>query len=228
MAKRGKPTDLLGSFFKSAMQQLDSVREAVVQRSKAGRIQLDLTLLKRKRKDALAELGEAVARMAANGVIDEEEFPQLSGPLSRLEAVDEQIAAAERRARNASLGVEDDRGDEPIEEYDDPDANLDPDPDPEAGADADAAVDADHADPDDPDPDDPDFERTRPGFPRASRARGAADDDARYRPRDDDDDADVVDDDGAESSDSKGDAKSDGGKGGSKSGGAGGSGGDLK
>lgn len=127
MAKRGRPGDLLGSFFKSAMQQLDTVREVVVQKSKAGRIQLDLTLLKRKRKDALAELGEAVARLAANGVIDEEEYPQLSGPLSRLESVDVQIASAERRQRNASLGIEDDRGydEDPAEEYEDPDAGLD-------------------------------------------------------------------------------------------------------
>jgi hypothetical protein len=180
MARRGKPTDLLGSFFKSAMQQLDTVREVVVQKSKAGRIQLDLTLLKRKRKDALAELGEAVARLAANGVIDEEEYPQLSGPLSRLEAVDEQIASAERRSRNASLGIDDryaqhadDAEDELDEEYDDPDANLDPPPveddlPEETEDDVHKDEGADAAD-DEEDEEDPDFERTRPGSPRSRK-----------------------------------------------------------
>jgi hypothetical protein len=95
------------------------------------------------------------------------------------------------------LGVEDDRGEEPIEEYDDPDANLDPDPDLDAEAPADPDPDPDpdpepgDPEPGDPEPDDPDAELTRPGSPRAARVRDPADDDAKYRPRDDEDDEDL-------------------------------------
>jgi len=107
MAKRGGSGDLLGSFLRTAWQQLDSVREVVGQKARAGRAQLDLTLLRRKHKEILAEIGEVVAKLADAGQIDEEEFPSLSDPLSRLEALEERIASEERRARAAAMGVPD-------------------------------------------------------------------------------------------------------------------------
>ena len=89
----------LGTFVKAALAQLDTMREVVVQKSKAGRIQLDVAMLRRQRKEALADLGAAVARLAEAGKLSEEDFPELSGPLSRLEALDEHIEAEEARAR---------------------------------------------------------------------------------------------------------------------------------
>jgi hypothetical protein len=94
----------LGTFVRAALAQLDTVREVVVQKSKAGRIQLDVAMLRRQRKDVLAELGGIVARLAGAGRISEEELPELSGPLSRLEALDERIEEEEERARRVSAG----------------------------------------------------------------------------------------------------------------------------
>jgi hypothetical protein len=130
MAKRGGPPDIkqqIGSFLNSAWQQLEGVREAVTQRTKAGRMQIDVALLKRKRKDALAALGEVVARLARSGRIDEEDFPELSGPLATLESVDDKIEREERRAKNVAAGLpddgyaENDDGEGDREEYDEDD-----------------------------------------------------------------------------------------------------------
>lgn len=133
MTKRGGPGDLksqIGSFLRSTLQQLDNVREVVVQKTKASRMQLDVTLLKRKRKDALAKIGEVVARLADAGRIDEEDFPELSGPLAELDALDERIAREERRARAAMAGA-------PIAETDAADAEPSDDPWRRAAAEAD-------------------------------------------------------------------------------------------
>ncbi len=96
MAKSRRPTDLgsaFGSLLRSTLQQLDTVREVVVQKTKEGRAQLDLTLLKRKRKDALAKIGEAVVRLARDGRITEDDYPEIGEGLAALEAIDEKIAA---------------------------------------------------------------------------------------------------------------------------------------
>jgi hypothetical protein len=113
----------LGSLLRSTWQQLDNVREVVVRQSKAGRIQIDLTLLRRKRRDALARLGAVVARLAANGKLNEDDFPELGGPLSELEALDERIADEEHRARATAAGLavdprEEDRAAHHVEEED--------------------------------------------------------------------------------------------------------------
>src|SRR5512143_1310260 len=96
---KGDLRDQLGSFLKGALKELDTVRDVVVQKSRVGRIQIDVAMLRRRRRDALAELGEAVARLAAAGKIAEDAFPELGAPLAQLEALDEKIAAEEERAR---------------------------------------------------------------------------------------------------------------------------------
>jgi hypothetical protein len=110
MAKRGSSdfTSQLGSFLRTTLQQLDTVGKVVVQKGKAGKIQLDITLLKRKRKDVLAALGELTARLAAEGRLGDEAFPELSSALVDLEAIDEKIEAEERRARATAAGLPDD------------------------------------------------------------------------------------------------------------------------
>ena len=136
MAKRGSSdfTSQLGSFLRTTLQQLDTVGKVVVQKGKAGKIQFDITMLKRKRKDVLAQLGEVAARLAAEGRLDEEEFPELSRPLADLEAVDERIEVEARRARATAAGLPDDLevpeydadgGGGDREEYDEPDPERD-------------------------------------------------------------------------------------------------------
>ena len=108
MAKRPAPPDLksqLGSFLKTTLQQLDTVREVVVQKSRAGKIQFDITMLRRKRKAALARLGEVVVQLAGDGRLDEGEFPELSSALAEVDALDERIAGEERRARATAAGL---------------------------------------------------------------------------------------------------------------------------
>jgi len=136
MAKRGSSdiTSQLGSFLRTTLQQLDTVGKVVVQKGKAGKIQFDLTMLRRRRKDALAALGEATARLAAEGRLPDDDFPELARGLGDLEAIDERIEAEERRARAAAAGLPDDmempdfeasarrasRDADDLEEYDEP------------------------------------------------------------------------------------------------------------
>jgi cobalamin biosynthesis protein CobT len=103
MAKEGDLRRQLGAFVRSALHQLDTVREVVVQKSKEGRIQLELGRLRRRRKDALAELGAVIADLAAAGRISEDTFPEISAALSQLEALDERIGAEEARARGEDV-----------------------------------------------------------------------------------------------------------------------------
>src|SRR5262245_26732317 len=105
MAK-GDFRDQLGSLVKGALAQLDSVREVVVQKSRAGRIQIDVAMMKRKRRDVLAELGRVVVDLAAKGRISEDDFPELGPALAQLEAIEEKIAAEEERARRVGGGEE--------------------------------------------------------------------------------------------------------------------------
>jgi hypothetical protein len=135
MAKRGSSdiTSQLGSFLRTTLQQLDTVGKVVVQKGKAGKIQFDITMLKRKRKDVLAALGEVTARLAAEGRLDEEDFPELGRALAELESLDERIDVEARRARATAAGLPDDLeipDDGEREEYDEPD------PDEAAPADA--------------------------------------------------------------------------------------------
>jgi hypothetical protein len=104
MAK-GDLKDQLGTFVKGALAQLDSVREVVVQKSRAGRIQIDVAVLKRRRRDVFAEIGRVVAELAARGRVTEDDYPELGPALSQLEALEEKIADEETRARQVASGA---------------------------------------------------------------------------------------------------------------------------
>ncbi len=118
----------LGSILTRTWQQLEGVREVVAQKTRVGRLQIDLTLLRRKRTAALASLGEVVARLARSGRLDEDDFPELSGPLAGVQDIEDRIEREEQRARNVAAGL----GDEPDsfeeserEEYDEDDPERD-------------------------------------------------------------------------------------------------------
>src|SRR5262249_13918183 len=96
----------LGTFMRAALAQMGTVN-AVVEKSKAGRIQLDVAILKRQRKEVLVELGEIVIRLAHAGRISEEDFPELGAPLARLDALDERIELEAERARRVARGAPD-------------------------------------------------------------------------------------------------------------------------
>jgi hypothetical protein len=117
MPKRGG--DFLGTILRAGMRGLDNVREVVVETGKQGKIQLDLTLLRRRRRDILADLGAATAKLAEAGRIDEDSFPELGGLLSRLEVVDQEIAGAQEKAGGQRAADADANADaDADEEYD--------------------------------------------------------------------------------------------------------------
>ncbi len=105
MAQGDDLKNQLGGFMRAALAQMGTVKDVVVQKSKAGKIQLDVAMLKRQRKEILAEIGGVVARLAANGRLSEEDFPELGAPLARLEALDERIDVEAERARRIGLGI---------------------------------------------------------------------------------------------------------------------------
>ena len=61
MAQDGDLKRQFGAFMRTAVRGIDSVREVVVKKSREGKIQIDVAMLKRKRREALADLGAAVA-----------------------------------------------------------------------------------------------------------------------------------------------------------------------
>ena len=125
MAQDGDLKRQFGAFMRTAVRGLDSVREVVVQKSREGKIQIDVAMLKRKRREALADLGAAVAELAAAGKITEDDFPTLGGPLSALEALDERIAVEEDRGRRVAAGGD---GHEASTGQDEADDDADGDP----------------------------------------------------------------------------------------------------
>jgi hypothetical protein len=113
MAKRppapGDLTSQLGSLLRSTWKQLDPARELIAQKAREGKRELDLALLRRRQKAALAELGAAVLDLVERGKLDEGDHPELSAPLAHLSAIAEEIAEAggergggERPASSAS------------------------------------------------------------------------------------------------------------------------------
>jgi hypothetical protein len=88
----GEITSQLGSFLRTTWKQLDPVKDFVVQKSGEARREIDLALVRRKRKQAMAELGEATFKLVEAGRIDDGEFPELSDALARLSEIEEQLA----------------------------------------------------------------------------------------------------------------------------------------
>jgi multidrug efflux pump subunit AcrA (membrane-fusion protein) len=129
MARDDDLKSQLGGFVRAALAQLETVREVVEQKSKAAKIQLDVAMLKRQRREILAELGSVVARLAANGRLSEDEYPELGAPLARLEALDERIDAEAARARRVSGGFPEDE----VAAADDEDDEEDLDTEEESG-----------------------------------------------------------------------------------------------
>jgi len=127
-AFRGQLGSQLGSILSRTWQQLDGVREVVEKRVSQGRVQLDLALLRRKRKDVLAALGAETLRLARAGRLDEEDFPELMDALGDVEEIEEKIAREESRSGDegdddyARGGHDDD--DDGREEYDEDEADA--------------------------------------------------------------------------------------------------------
>lgn len=88
MAKR------FGGLLETAIAQLGAVREVVVEKGKAGKLQLDLALINRRRKAALATLGERVLALVDAGVLEVDEHAELTETLDAVRALDDELARA--------------------------------------------------------------------------------------------------------------------------------------
>ncbi|RMH41356.1 MAG: hypothetical protein D6689_11345 [Deltaproteobacteria bacterium] len=95
---RRKPPDLrdaLGSFVQTALEQVGAVREVVERGAQAQRSRYDAIRLDRRRRDALAALGEAVYRRAVRGALgDLAEDPDIAEHIDEIDAIDQRIEAA--------------------------------------------------------------------------------------------------------------------------------------
>ena len=92
----------LSTLFRAALDQLGTVREVVDRGTSAQRSWFDATVLQRKRRDALALLGEAVYRAAVAGQLDYlSEDPQLRRLVDDIDDLDQRIDQAAARAEEA-------------------------------------------------------------------------------------------------------------------------------
>jgi hypothetical protein len=98
MAKGRRPPDLrqtLGTLMQTALEQVGVVREVVEREAQAQLSRLDLVKLQRQRRNALAELGEAVYDLAVQGKLGELS-EAVRECLAAIDAVDQQLEGAGR------------------------------------------------------------------------------------------------------------------------------------
>jgi len=103
--RRGNSADLreaLLALVRTTLDQVGAVRDAALRQAQTQRTFLDQALLSRKRKDALAALGEELyARLLAGELTELAQSPTIAGMLEELVELDDAIAAAEAPASEA-------------------------------------------------------------------------------------------------------------------------------
>ena len=108
MAKSGRRPpdfrDTLGSLVQSALEQVGAVREVVERGAQAQRNRYDTVKFERRRKDAMAGLGEVVYRKAVRGQLGEiGDDPDVLAQLEEIDALDQRIEATERRGASSGF-----------------------------------------------------------------------------------------------------------------------------
>ncbi len=88
----------LGTLLRTTLEQASFVRDALERGAREGRSRLDDALSGRRRKDALAELGELVLDLIRRGEIDLGELPEAADLVRFLDELDADSAAAEEPA----------------------------------------------------------------------------------------------------------------------------------
>src|SRR5690349_21537711 len=104
----------LGTLLRTTLEQAGAVRSALERGAREGRSRLDEALSGRRRKDALAELGELVLDLIRRGEIDLGELPEAQEIVRFLDDLDADDAPAseeeERIAQAPTRGRFDSRG----------------------------------------------------------------------------------------------------------------------
>ena len=78
----------LGTLLRTTLEQAGVVRDAIERSARSGRSRLDEALSGRRRKDALAELGELVLDLIRRGEIDLGELPEAKDLVRHLDELD--------------------------------------------------------------------------------------------------------------------------------------------
>lgn len=105
----GGPPDVkgtLGTLLRTTLYQVSAVKDAALREAKNRRGWLDTAVLQRRRKEALASLGEAMLQLSRAGALGElAEVPEVQQALADVDELDAQILEAEERAAEAGGAV---------------------------------------------------------------------------------------------------------------------------
>jgi hypothetical protein len=96
--RRGSPPDLkgtLGTLIRTTIDQVGAMTEVARRQARTQKSRLDTALLDRRRRDALADLGEALYDLATGGEIELDELPELAERVEDVAAIDREIAEAD-------------------------------------------------------------------------------------------------------------------------------------
>ncbi|HKE18574.1 MAG TPA: hypothetical protein VKB80_27040 [Kofleriaceae bacterium] len=103
--KRGVPPDLkgtLGTLIRTTINQVGAMTDVARRQARTQKQRIDTALLDRRRREALADLGESLYDLATGGEIELDELPELVRAVQAVEDIDREIAEAELAASEAS------------------------------------------------------------------------------------------------------------------------------
>lgn len=98
---RGAPPDLkgtLGTLLRTTLNQVGALSDVARRSALTQKQRLDGALLERRRRDALADLGEVLYRLLKSGEIELDELPELVQAAEEIEELERRIAEAEAEA----------------------------------------------------------------------------------------------------------------------------------
>jgi hypothetical protein len=105
--RRGVPPDLkgtLGTLIRTTINQVGAMTDVARRQARSQKQRLDTALLERRRRDALADLGEVLYQLASNGEIELDELPELGQGVQEIAELEQRIAEAEEAARGRDEG----------------------------------------------------------------------------------------------------------------------------
>jgi hypothetical protein len=92
------PPDLkgtLGTLIRTTINQVGAMTDVARRQARTQKQRLDTALLERRRREALAELGENLYDLATRGEIELDELPELVRGVQAVDLIDQEIAEAE-------------------------------------------------------------------------------------------------------------------------------------
>ena len=93
------PPDLkgtLGTLIRTTINQVGAMTDVARRQARTQKQRIDTALLERRRREALAELGESLYDLASRGEIELDELPELVSGVQAVDLIDQEIAEAEQ------------------------------------------------------------------------------------------------------------------------------------